>query len=107
VVDLGKLSRDVSKNRDKVWVGNGPLRGERLPDNVTKRGRDDNLGTSDSEVSRLWALGERDGGESDISIYEFLVDSASVLAPGESLDNIYLRWGAYLSLELFEVFPRY
>lgn len=89
VVDFGKLSRDVIKNGDKFRVWNGPLGRERLPDSVTKRGGDDDLGTGDSEVSRLWARGERDRIESDISIYEFLVDGASVLVLGESVKKIH------------------
>ena len=37
------------------------------------------------------AFRERDGSESNVSVYEFLVDVASILAPGESLDNIHNR----------------
>jgi hypothetical protein len=88
---FGKLSRDVAKDRDKVWALNGLLRGERLPDNVTESGRNDDLSTRDSEVSGLSARRERDGSESNVSVYEFLVDVASVLAPGESLDSIHDR----------------
>jgi hypothetical protein len=91
VVGFGKLSRDVTKDGDKVWVLNGLLGGERLPDNVTERGRNNDLSTSDSEVSGLSALRERDGSESNVSVYKFLVDVASVLAPGQSLDNIHDR----------------
>jgi hypothetical protein len=51
VVGFNKLGRDVMKDGDKFWVLNGLLGGERLPDNVTERGRNDDLSTSDPEVS--------------------------------------------------------